>query len=224
MKLKCLLKRLYSVARCFYQNFPQGCIIERKVKILNSVLHGKNKVLFGTCLEQCDLGYGSFIGRNTHLNKTKIGRYCSIGEEVRLVYGTHPTRNFISTHPAFYSKKGQYGFTYVDKNMINEIKYYNEGELLEIGNDVWIGSYARIMSGIKIGDGAVVGAGALVTKNVLPYSVVAGVPAKEIYKRFTDEQIKKLLEIEWWNKSEEWIEDNIELFCDVDKFINGANQ
>lgn len=81
-----------------------------------------------------------------------------------------------------------------------------------IGNDVWIGSHALILGGVKIGDGAVIGAGAVVTKDVPPYAVVGGVPARIIKYRFSQEIIDKLLEIKWWNLPENILKENIKLF------------
>ena len=88
-----------------------------------------------------------------------------------------------------------------------------------IGNDVWIGSNVIIMSGVRIGDGAVIAAGAIVTKNVEPYSIVGGVPAKTIRRRFEENQIEYLRKIEWWNRSEDWIKKNAASFTDIEYFI-----
>lgn len=84
----------------------------------------------------------------------------------------------------------------------------NKGDII-IGNDVWIGYEAIILAGVTIGDGAIIGARAVVTKDVLPYTIVAGVPAKPIKKRFDDKTISKLLDIQWWNWSDEKIAQNI---------------
>ena len=84
----------------------------------------------------------------------------------------------------------------------------NKGDIV-IGNDVWIGFEAVILSGVTIGDGAIIGARAVVTKDVPPYTIVGGVPARPIRKRFSEEVISKLSELQWWNWSEERIRENI---------------
>ena len=91
---------------------------------------------------------------------------------------------------------------------------------VNIGNDVWVGANAMIMSGVSIQDGAIIAAGAIVTKNVSPYTIVAGNPAKTVKKRFKNSQIKSLLRIQWWN----WEEDKIrkyvsDFYSNIDKFI-----
>ncbi|MBQ9360106.1 MAG: CatB-related O-acetyltransferase [Lachnospiraceae bacterium] len=89
----------------------------------------------------------------------------------------------------------------------------------QIGSDVWLGNGVRIMGGVRIGDGAVVGAGALVTKDIPPYSINVGVPAKTIKYRFTEDQIEKLLADKWWEKDEGWIRKNIDRFADIEDFL-----
>lgn len=96
--------------------------------------------------------------------------------------------------------------------------FTSEDELIEIGNDVWIGTIAVILSGVHIGDGAVVGAGAIVTKDVEPYEIVGGVPAKHIRYRFSKEMIASFLRIKWWDWPLSKIEENIELFYQPELF------
>lgn len=134
----------------------------------------------------------------------------------------HPV-DLISTHPIFYKAKhethvGRYLF---DKNQkVNLKKGVNEDFKIVIGNDVWIGDDVVIMPGVEIGDGSIVGTGAIITKSVEPYSVVAGVPAKIIKYRFSEEQIRYLMEIKWWDKDFEWIEKNKNNFLNVKNFFD----
>lgn len=169
------------------------------------------------------LGYGTYIGENSSINAV-IGRYCSIASNVVTVGGTHPTSDFVSTHPAFFSTKKQAGFTYVDNDFFCENIFADDaGHLVEIGNDVWIGSNVLLLAGVHIGDGAVIGAGAVVVKDVEPYAVVGGVPGKVIRKRFNDEQINKLLEIKWWDMPKEWLKQNSAEMRDICDFLKLYN-
>ena len=128
---------------------------------------------------------------------------------------------FVSTSPSFFSTLMQNGQSFVNKNCFEEhlrIDGYNA----IIGNDVWIGSNVIIKGGIKIGDGAIIAMGAVVTKDVPPYAVVGGVPAQVIKYRFKEEEIQALLSIQWWNKSDEWLEKHSNLFRDIKDFIEGV--
>ncbi len=173
------------------------------------------------------LGYGShicasFIGKYTFINKyclidkntVSIGRFCSIAYNVKIGLGNHPTA-WLSTHPFSYLKK--YGFVKNDSSFEGEIK----GNTI-IGNDVWIGANAIILAGVKIGDGAVIGSNSLVTKDVEPYSIVVGTPAKETRKRFDDDTIQKLMKIKWWNWEDDKIETVINDFNNPAKILSSS--
>ncbi|TWE04177.1 acetyltransferase-like isoleucine patch superfamily enzyme [Peribacillus frigoritolerans] len=150
----------------------------------------------------------SYVGYGTSINLCEIGKYCSIGGDVKIGLGKHPL-NFVSTSPIFYSNENCLGVKLVnEKEFIDSSKVY-------IGNDVWVGSNAIIMGGLSIGHGAVIGAGSVVTKDVPPYAVVGGVPAKIIKYRFDEEEIKKLLEMKWWNWEIDKIKTHINKFTDL---------
>lgn len=170
------------------------------------------------------IGYGSFIGRDSDLN-ANIGRYSSIGINVKTSTGAHPTKVFVSTHPAFYSTRKQAGFSYVTEDKFAEGIYVdNQKHVASIGNDVWIANNVLLLPGVHIYDGAIVAAGAVVTKDVEPYSIVGGVPARQIGKRFDDKTIERLLNIQWWNWSNEVIRKKAYCFSDVEDFLKEENQ
>lgn len=159
------------------------------------------------------IGDGTYIAKNSDISMATIGKYCSIGPNFTCGYGIHPT-NGISTNPCFYSTYKQNGMSFCTKNKITERKEIN------IGNDVFIGMNVTILDGVTIGDGAVIAAGAVVVKDVEPYSIVGGVPAKHIKYRFSKDTIKKLLAIQWWNWDREKLKSVEKMFFDVENFAN----
>ena len=134
-----------------------------------------------------------------------IGNYCSIGSgAVFMMAGNQGHRtDWISTFPFHFQAN-------IFKNSKNP--YKKSGDTI-VGHDVWIGSEAMIMAGVTIGSGAVVASRAVVTKDVEPYAIVGGNPAKVIKYRFSHDKIKKLLSLKWWNWSESKVKENIELLC-----------
>ncbi len=189
----------------------------------NVVLEGKNSIGLETKLENVSMGYGSYIANQSELSQCRIGRYCSIGSHVRLIIGKHPSKGFVSTHPAFFSVDHLCKLCYVKSQKFDEFAYIDaEKNNVAIGNDVWIGDGVSILGGIQIGDGAIVAAGAVVVKDVEPYTIVGGVPAKTIRKRFTEEQIRQLEKIQWWNHDEAWLREKADLFEDVEVFLKNA--
>ncbi len=160
---------------------------------------------------------------------TSIGRYCSINPTAH-IWNNHPM-DYITTHPFLdypsfygwevYEKRREYIYRYGKyfNNALYEDSPLRDNQEVVIGNDVWIGANVILLPGIRIGDGAVIAAGAVITKDVEPYAVVGGVPAKVIKYRFAKDDISLLEQVKWWEWSVEEIERNIELFYQPKQFL-----
>ena len=177
---------------------------------------GKKLIIEKNCIIGNDINIGdyTFIGSGTRIetNTESIGKYCSIAPDVKIGVGPHPI-NYFSTSPVFYAKyRGV-----VKEDMFDE---YKLSGFTIIEHDVWIGTNAVILAGVRIGTGAVVGSGAVVTKDVEPYAIVGGVPAKLIKYRFDRKTIDRLLESKWWEKDIEILSKNPGLFDKIEDFIS----
>lgn len=192
--------------------------IGRNVVLDDAVeFEGANSLATGCNFTSSTLGFGSYVASNSFIRHTEIGRYCCIGKNVRIIDVTHPSSTFVSVHPAFYSLNNATGTSFIENEKFQEklIIDANSDMAVIIGNDVWIGDGAQIIGGHKIGDGAIVAAGAVVTKDVLPYSIVGGVPAKIIRFRFEKDDINYLMQLKWWDKDREWIEKHAAYFENI---------
>lgn len=135
----------------------------------------------------------SYVSPNSLMHRVSIGRYCSIGDGVSIL-SSHPTDR-LTAHPMTYESIFGSPFEVHDQSFL---KFDNKLKTTRIGNDVWIGAGTKIMTGVSIGDGCIIGAGSVVTKDIEPFSVVAGVPAMLIRKRFTDSMIERIKKVVWW--------------------------
>lgn len=166
------------------------------------------------------MGRGSYIGNDCHIS-ADIGRFTSIGNHVTQILESHPYKEpSVTTSPMFYSLKRQNGHTFAKKQMAEEYRYYDkEREIaFRIGNDCWVGNDVCFIGGVQVGDGAVILTRALVAKDVPPYAIVGGIPAKVIGYRYDEETIDFLMEVQWWNKDVKSIEEHWESFSDMERF------
>ena len=170
---------------------------ENHVELIN--LKGKLHEKFENTSENVTIGdytYGDFEIREwDNKTKLKIGKFCSIASGVIFLLGGEHRSDFITTYPFNALIKN---FNYIEGHP------HTKGNI-NIGNDVWIGSEVKILSGVNIGDGAIIGANSIVTKNVPPYAIVAGNPAKIVKYRFDKITIEKLLKIKQWDFEEKEI-------------------
>lgn len=194
--------------------------IYNNCKVVDTVLSdessiGDNSRVFGSALgnfvriQRDALMYSTIVGDYTYTGRnftswySQIGKFCSISWNVSIGGANHDYER-VTTHAFLYSN---------DYEFLNGRTGYNRFEnKCVIGNDVWIAANVSICRGVVVGDGAVIAAGAVVTKDVEPYTIVAGVPAKPIKKRFSDDVINILLESQWWNLPSQVIKDNFDLF------------
>lgn len=223
--LKLIKKIVPYYLRILYTNY----LVRKKYDVVfengatsgrNTVFEGKNKLKQYAEVYDSYIGLGTYISGYTKFNKVNIGKFCSIGQNVKNSFGIHPT-DWVSTHPCFYSLKKQANFTFTKRQLFKEHKYINDENKyhIEIGNDVWIGNDVKIMDGVTIGNGAIIATGSIISKNVKPYAIVGGIPAKLIRYRFTKDKILALEKYKWWDKDLNWLEKNHHLFNNIDKVL-----
>lgn len=186
---------------------------------VQDIFEGNNYI--GGVFKNSYIGYGSYVKKGD-IYGCKIGRFCSIARGCNIGLAEHPI--FMpSTSPCFYQVNSSIPKTFVKKNLFEEES--RDRYKVYIGNDVWIGAEVSIKNGVKVGDGAVIGTKSFVTKDVPPYAVVAGIPARIIKYRFEKEVIEKLLRLKWWDREVSWIEKNAEIFGNkMDLFLQSLEE
>ena len=185
----------------FYRKvFKKNNAIRRGVQIDGTELGKHINISRYSFVKGSIIGNYTSIGRNSTIINAKIGKFCSISWNVTIGATQHDYTR-LTTHAFPYL--AHYGFT------DTTIRFKT---ITSLGNDVWIGANAIIMPGVKVGNGAVIGAGSLVTKDVEPFQIVYGIPAKNKGFRFDAETIAKIENMRWWEWSDERIKDEIELF------------
>lgn len=198
-----------------------GCIVDKNNIVNNHSSFGSgSRIMKKNALNSTIIGRCSTIGSYNYLNGAMIGSFCSLGSHICVLDACHPVDGFfVSTSQCFYKTDFPMPLISTSARVFTEKKHTCNGYSCEIGNDVWIGSNVIILGGVVIGDGAVIGAGSVVTKNVAPFTIVAGNPAKEIRKRFDDLTVSELLKIKWWDWPLRDIADRVCDFGQIDSFI-----
>lgn len=160
------------------------------------------------------MGKYSYMGKNNSMCNVSIGSFCSIASYCA-IGGAH-AMDLISTSPVFIKGRNALGYNFAEfQRPINK--------RVEIGNDVWIGESVFIVDGVKIGDGAIVGAHSVVTKDVAPYTIVAGAPARVLRSRYSDEDVEFLLKTKWWTLPDDTIKLLAGNFDSIDKLKEVVN-
>jgi acetyltransferase-like isoleucine patch superfamily enzyme len=204
-RLLVLLKNIISMPSRMFNQIAFLAILQ------NSEIDNTAAICSGVKFYRGKLGKYSYIGNNSFVIDAKIGNFTSIAQDCYIGGPSHPI-DWVSTSPVFHKWD----------NIMKKNFARHEFEIFQktiIGNDVWIGNKVMVKAGVKIADGAVIGMGSIVTKDIGPYEVWAGNPARMIRKRFEDEHMNKLLESKWWNWEDEEIEKYSSEFNSVYEFL-----
>lgn len=204
------LRRRWAIASLCKAN-PR-CRFDSTVQVGNCEF-GKYVVLFDHVkMSHSSIGDYSYIQSSSRIFNCTIGNFCSIAAGVTIAPGIHD-HSLISTHPVFSQCLIPLPRTFARQN------HFITNQRVTIGHDVWIGEKAIILDGVTIGNGAVIGAGAVVTKNVAPYEIVGGIPARHLKFRFTTDIIEKIEQSQWWHWTEEQLETQSHLMLNREEFF-----
>ena len=187
-----LASRIVMFFMQFYYRLARHSRVSYKAYIDGRTrLAGYNTIQDNVLLAGARIGRGTYICRGSNFTDAEVGAFCSIGRNVRIVNGQHPTRTFVSTHPAFFSPNGQPGFSFVREKRYEDCRYLDRERRVSV-------------------------------EDVAPYAIVGGVPAREIRKRFDDEQIAYLLASRWWERPFDELRKEADSFSDIGLFMKNG--
>ena len=198
-----------------YRSDNTTCVIKDNVFLYNVKLHMYVTLLENASLQDTTIDSYSYVGQRSILKNVSLGRFCSLGPDLKIGLASHPLGNFVSTYPAFYSPSNEGCAIQMRSDKI----FKDEIKKTIIGHDVWLGASVIIPGGIKIATGSVIAAGSVVVKDVEPYSVNGGNPARFIRYRFPQTIIEKLIQSKWWEWPLSMIKENIDRYSNIDEFI-----
>ena len=196
---------IYSGFNAVDSNVGAHCVVGNDCDVISSTMEPYSRIGRRNVISDSHIGVGSYTGSNCEIRGTDIGRFCNLSWNLS-----------IGGHNHNYSAVSMSSDANWDKIFGTDTKYDADWGRTEIGNDVWIASGVSIISGVSIGDGAVIGAGATVVRDIPPYAIAVGCPARVIRYRFDEGTIAKLLSIRWWDWPFDTIKEATEyLRCDL---------
>jgi phosphonate metabolism protein (transferase hexapeptide repeat family) len=188
--------------------------IHETSRVRDSVLGPWTDIGPNCSISESTVGDYTYCAGDVSIIYSEVGKFGSIASHVRLNPGNHPMQRVTQHHMTY--RRIQYGFDETDDAAFFD---WRRADKVTIGHDVWIGHGAVVLPGVSVGTGAVIGACAIVTKDVAPYTIVVGVPAKPLRLRFSEDAIEKLQAIAWWDWTREQLEERFSDFNDLDSFI-----
>lgn len=199
-----------------------SCTLASRSEVVDSVMDAGAAVAHHGSVRRSTVGRYSSIGRYSKVCDARIGAFCSISWDCTIGAHKHPMANATTHHFPFTAR---FGGASLDRQQdlwrsntgsalpsAPRGRYPRPGKGTVIGNDVWVSANAVVLDGVRVGDGAVIGAGAVVTEDVEPYSVVFGVPALVVRRKFSDDLCSALVQVKWWDWPDELLIEHIELF------------